>query len=54
MASCIEIVEGIEDKFEALEPLDIELRIFDIGLMRFEFDVRVELGGALLCDLKKV
>lgn len=54
MASCIEIVKGIEDKFEALEPLYIELRIFDIGMVRFELDVRVELGGALFCDLKKV
>lgn len=54
MASRIKVVEGIEDKFKALEPFYIELRIFDVGMVRFELDVRVELCSALLCDLKKV
>ncbi len=54
MPSRIEIVEGIKDKCEALEPFRIELRIFDVGMVRFELDVRVESGGALLCDLIKV
>lgn len=54
MPSRIEIVEGIEDKSEALEPLYTELRIFDVGMVRLELDMRIEFGGALLCDLKKV
>lgn len=54
MPSRIEVVEGIEDKSEALEPLNVKLRIFDVGMVRLELDVRVELCGALLCDLKKV
>ncbi len=54
MPSRIEVIEGIKDKCEALEPFCIELRIFDVGMVRFELDVRVESGGALLCDLIKV
>ena len=54
MPSRIEIIEGIEDKREALEPFDIELSIFDVGMMRFELDVRIELGGALLGDLHRL
>lgn len=53
MPSRIEIVKGIEDECETLEPFYIELRVFDVGMVRLEPDVRVELGGALLCDLGK-
>ena len=54
MPSRIKVVKGIEDECEALEPRYIELRIFDVGMMRLELDVRIEFGGALFCDLKKV
>ena len=54
MPSRIKIVQGIEDKYEALKPCYVELRILDVGMVRFELDVRVEIGGALLCDLNKV
>ena len=54
MASRIEVVKGIEDECETLEPFYVELSIFDIGMVRLELDVRVELGGALLCDLNKI
>ena len=45
MPSRIEIVQGVEDKIEALEPLYVELGIFDVRVVRFKFDVRVEFGG---------
>ena len=51
MPSRIEVVQRIEHKFEALKPFNIELRIFDVGMVRLELDVWVEFGGALFCDL---
>lgn len=54
MTPRINVVQGIEDNFEAGKPIDIELRIFDVGMISFELDVRVELGGALLCDLSTI
>ena len=54
MPSRIQIVKRIEHERKALEPFYIELRIFDVGVVRLELDVRVELGGTLLCDLSKV
>ena len=54
MASRIEVIKGIEDECEALEPFYVELQIFDVGMVRLELDMGVELGGALLCDLNEV
>lgn len=54
MPSRIEVVKGIEDERKALEPLYVELRIFDVCMVRFELDVRIEFGRALLCDLNQV
>ena len=54
MPSRIKVIKGIEDNCETLEPFNVELRIFDVGMVRFELDVRVEFGSALLCDLNKV
>jgi len=50
MSSCIHVVEGVEDQGEAGEPFEIELLIFDVGMMGNEFDVGVELLGDILCD----
>lgn len=33
MATRVEIVEGIEDDIESLEPLYVELRIFDVRVV---------------------
>lgn len=38
----IEIIQRIENEIEALEPIYIEFGIFDVGVMRFELDVRIE------------
>lgn len=54
VSSRIKVVKRIEDNCEALKPFYVELRIFDVGVVRFKSDVRVELGGAFFCDLKKV
>jgi hypothetical protein len=47
----IEIVESVEDDSEALEEVDVELGIFDVRVVRFDFDVWVELSGGLLGNL---
>jgi len=49
-----EIVQRIEDKVEGLEPIYVELRIFDVGMMRLKLDVRIELCRALFGDLTTV
>ena len=54
MPSRIEVVKGIEDECKALEPLYVELRIFDVCMVRLQLDVGIEFGGALLCDLNQV
>ena len=51
MTSGIEIVKGVEDDVESTEIFNIELRIFDVGMVRFELDLWVEFGGAFLRDL---
>jgi len=50
----LKIVQRIENEIEGLKPVYIELGIFDVGMMRLELDVRIELRRALLCDLAKV
>ena len=54
MPSRIKVVKSIEDNREPLEPFYIELRIFNVGMVRFELDVRVELRGAFFRDLSEV
>ena len=51
MASRIDIVQRIEDELEAGKPINVELWIFDVGMMCLQLDVRIEFGGALFCDL---
>ena len=51
MTSRINVVQRIEDELEAGKPIDIELWILDIRMMSLQFDVGIEFGGALLCDL---
>lgn len=53
MPSSIEVVQRIEDYIEALEPFYIESRIFDVCMVCFELDVRVEFGGGLFRDLAR-
>ena len=51
MPSRVKIVEGVEDKIEGLEPLYVELGIFDVRVVRFKSNVRVEFGGGLFGNL---
>jgi len=37
-----------------LKPVDIELRIFDVGMMRLKLNVGIELRRALFGDLVEV
>lgn len=43
MSARIDVVEGVEDDVESLEPCDIELRVFDVVVVSFDLDVGVEL-----------
>jgi hypothetical protein len=47
----IYIVKRIEDDVETLEKVDVELRIFDVRVVGFDVDVRVELARRLFCNL---
>lgn len=51
MSSRIQIVKSIEDKCETPEPFDIELRVFNIGMVSFDLDIRVEFACSFFCDL---
>ncbi len=52
MPPCLEIIQRVEDEIEVAEPLQREVRILDIRMMRFEFDMRVEMTSRLLRDLR--
>lgn len=47
----LKVVQRIEDDVEALKPFYIELRVFDVGMMCFNLDVRVEAASGLFRDL---
>ena len=47
----IEIIKCIEDDAERLEPINAELRIFDVRMMGFDRDVRIEFRRGFLRDL---
>lgn len=51
MSPRIQVVKGIEDKSESPEPFDIELRVFNIGMVSFDFDIWVEFACSFFCDL---
>jgi hypothetical protein len=54
MTPRIEVVQRVEDQSEGLEPIDIELRVFDVGMMSLELNVRVKLYGALFSNLRRL
>jgi hypothetical protein len=47
----LQIIQGIEDDIEPLKPIDVELGVFNIGMVRFECHVGVEFCGGLFGDL---
>lgn len=51
MTAGVKVVESVEDKVEALEPVDVELGVFDVGVVCLDIDVGVKLSSRLLCDL---
>jgi hypothetical protein len=51
MSPGLKIIQRIKDHVEALEPLDIEVGVLDIGMVGLELDVRVEFPSSLLRDL---
>lgn len=50
MAPSIEVVERIEDDAELFEPVDVELSFFDVRMVGFYLDIRIEPPCCLLCD----
>lgn len=51
MSSCFEVVECIENEGEGGEPVDVELGITDVCVVRFDIHVRIEFAGRFLSDL---
>ena len=51
MPSCVKIIQCIKDNVEALKPFYIELRVFDVGMVRLELYVRIEFCRALFGNL---
>lgn len=51
MSPRIQVIQRVENENETFEPFHVELRIFDVRMMRFDLDVWVELAGRLLRDL---
>lgn len=52
MSARIDIVERIEHDAEAFEKVDVESRIFDVRMIGFDVDVRVEFASCLFCNLQ--
>lgn len=51
MSPCVQIVQGVEDYCEGAEEVEIEGRVFDIGVMCFYLDVGIEAACCLFRDL---
>ena len=52
MSPCVQIIQRIEDDVETLKPIDVELRVLDVGMVGFELDIRIEFGGAVFRNLE--
>ena len=52
MTSRLQVVKRIEYDCKSFEPANVELWVLDIGMVRFDLDVGVELSGGLLCNLR--
>lgn len=42
MSASFEVIERIEDECELRKPSDVELGVLDVGVVCFDFDVRIE------------
>jgi hypothetical protein len=51
MPSGFQVVESIENQSKCLEPLGIELGVFDVCVMRLQLHHRIELMRRILCHL---
>lgn len=45
MTAGVKVVESVEDEVEALEPVDVELGVFDVGVVCLDIDVGVKLSS---------
>ena len=52
MSPRIQVIQRIKDHSEALEPVNIELRILDVCMVSLELHVRVELVRRILSHLR--
>jgi hypothetical protein len=50
--SRVQVVEGVEDDGKVLEPVGRELVILDVGMVRNNLNVGVELLGGVLGNLR--
>lgn len=50
----LQVVQRVEDDIEFLKPVNVELRVLDVRMVRFELDVGIESSGGVLCDLRRI
>ena len=51
MSSSFQVIESVEYQCKALEPVDVELRILDVGMVSRELHARIEFMCCLLGHL---
>jgi len=49
----VQVIQGIEDEIEALKPVDVEIRVFDVCVVCFKFNVGIELPGGFFRNLNR-
>jgi hypothetical protein len=54
VSTSIQVIQSIEDHSEFLEPIYIELRIFDIGMVSLKLHIRIELLRRFLSNLNSI
>ena len=53
MSPRVKVVQRIEYNRECLEPINVELWIFDVRMVGFDLDVRIEFFGGFLRNLPR-
>lgn len=48
MATSVQIIKRVEDNIERSEPVDVELGVFDVGMICFQLRIGAELLGDVL------
>jgi hypothetical protein len=52
MTASIEVIQSVKDHMERCKPVDIELAIFNVGVIGFQLCIRPEFTSNFLRDLE--